>query len=69
MKIWYKIKSYIVEAYLLNHYPSLLSFLLTKKQILVYYGFLGDKNFGDELVYESAKILFCDFMLIPYKKK
>lgn len=69
MRIIYKIKRYYKRAYLLGHYPSFLSVIRSKNKILIYYGFLGDSNFGDEVVYEAAKTLFSQNILIPVKKK
>src|SRR3954468_21121507 len=64
-----KIKSFYREAYSLGHFPAFLELLTTKKRCIVYYGFLGDQNFGDELVFEASKKLFDNSILIPYKKR
>lgn len=69
MKLLRKFKSYYRVAYLTGHFPSLFQLLFTNKMIFAYYGFLGDKNFGDELVYESAKQLFKPNILVPFRKR
>lgn len=61
-----KIQIYFRRAYLLGHYPSLIKIIFSKKKKLIYYGFLGDRNFGDELVFLATKKLFNDCVLIPY---
>lgn len=63
-----KIKHYYKQAYLMGHFPSIGEILFGKKQILVYYGFLGDGNVGDELCYESIKKLFIDCVVVPVKR-
>ncbi len=68
MNILSKIRAYIGAAYLSGNFPPASS-LFSRKKILVYYGFLGDKNFGDELVYESAKSLFSAYILLPVRKR
>lgn len=61
-----KLKIYFSRAYLLGHYPSIFKIHFSKKKRILYYGFLGDRNFGDEMVYLAAKVLFSDCLLIPY---
>jgi polysaccharide pyruvyl transferase WcaK-like protein len=53
----------------MGHFPSVNSILFSRKKLIVYYGFLGDANFGDELVYESARLLFEPYILIPFRQK
>ncbi|GHT53500.1 hypothetical protein FACS189446_1070 [Bacteroidia bacterium] len=60
-----KIKHYYKQAYLTGHFPAIGKIIFTKKIILAYYGFLGDGNVGDELVYDAAKKLFPSCLLIP----
>ncbi len=69
MKNLSKFKTFYREAYLLGHFPSVIKLLFTRKKIFGYYGFLGDQNFGDELVFEAAKNLFAPHLLIPFKKR
>jgi len=68
MSIINKFRRYYKTAYLNDHFPSLSSILFSRKKIFVYYGYLGDKNFGDELVYEGAKLIFNDCLLIPIRR-
>ncbi|MFC3198973.1 polysaccharide pyruvyl transferase family protein [Parapedobacter deserti] len=60
-----KIKKYVLRAYFYGHFPSFWQLYFSKKRVLAYYGFLGDRNFGDELVFESAKTLFSGTVLLP----
>ncbi len=69
MNIINKFIAYYKVSYLSGNFPSLLSILLSNKRVLIYYGFLGDKNFGDELVFESAKKLFSSSILLPVRKR
>ncbi len=68
MKIIDKIKSYYKSAYTMGHFPSWVEVFTTKKKIYAYYGFLGDNNFGDELVFESAKKIFEPHILFPFRR-
>jgi len=68
MKLIRKIEHYYKRAYLMGHYPSLSSVLFTDKKIFVYYGFLGDNNYGDELVYHATKAVFKDDILLPVSR-
>lgn len=63
-----KFLSFYKSAYTMGHFPSLFELLYTKKKIFAYYGYLGDKNFGDELVYESAKSILEPNILVPVRK-
>jgi polysaccharide pyruvyl transferase WcaK-like protein len=63
-----KIKIFTKRAYFLNHFPSLLSVIFSRKKKLIYYGFLGDGNFGDEMVFMATKNLFKDCVVIPYQR-
>ncbi|GHS94739.1 hypothetical protein FACS1894207_3480 [Bacteroidia bacterium] len=60
-----KIRNYHKRAYKMEYFPSIWKILFTKKKIIAYYGFLYDKNVGDELVFEAAKRLFPSCLLIP----
>jgi polysaccharide pyruvyl transferase WcaK-like protein len=42
--------------------------MFSRKKKLIYYGFLGDGNFGDELVFMATKKLFKDCVIIPYQR-
>lgn len=64
-----KIRNFYREAHKMSHFPSILEVIVTRKRIFSYYGFLGDNNFGDELVYEATKHLFEAYILIPIKRK
>jgi hypothetical protein len=68
MAIIKKVSQYIQEAYRMGHFPS-TGELLGKNKIYAYYGFLGDGNFGDELVYEAAKKLFYPDILVPVRRR
>jgi len=63
-----KIKNFIKRAYLLNHFPSVVQIIFSRKKNIIYYGFLGDGNFGDELVFEATKELFKDNLVIPFQR-
>jgi polysaccharide pyruvyl transferase WcaK-like protein len=63
-----RIVKIIKTTYFLNHFPKFITVLFTNKKKLLYYGFLGDGNFGDELVFKATKTLFKDCELIPYKR-
>lgn len=63
-----KVKNFIKRAYFLNHFPSLFQIIFSRKKNIVYYGFLGDGNFGDELVFEATKELFKDNLVIPFQR-
>ncbi len=52
----------------MGHFPSLNKIFSTDKKIYAYYGYLGDNNFGDELVFESAKKIFEPNILLPVRK-
>ena len=67
MKLIHKLKRYYRIAYTMGHYPALSSVLFSDKKIFVYYGFLGDNNYGDELVFEAAKELFAAHHLLPVR--
>lgn len=69
MTIFQKVKRYLIESYMMGHYPSIFRVVVNKNNILAYYGFLGDGNFGDELVFQSTKKLFNGFYLLPIKKR
>ncbi|MBG9377071.1 polysaccharide pyruvyl transferase family protein [Panacibacter sp. DH6] len=69
MRLTNKIINYYNIAYRTDHFPSWSELFLTRKKVFAYYGFLGDKNFGDELVFESAKELFHPHILLPVRKQ
>ncbi len=68
MQLIAKAKNYYKRAYKMGHFPILKDILLSKKRIIAYYGFLGDGNFGDELVYESTRKLAYNELLIPVQR-
>jgi polysaccharide pyruvyl transferase WcaK-like protein len=68
MSLISKFRRYYKTAYLNDHFPSLSSIIFSRKKIFVYYGYLGDKNFGDELVYDGAKLIFNHCLLIPVRR-
>ena len=67
MKI--NLRAYAQEAYLSGYYPSLFQFLSAKAEVLYYYGFLGDRNFGDEWVWDSARWLFQSRIVFPLARR
>jgi polysaccharide pyruvyl transferase WcaK-like protein len=66
--ILHKIINYYNIAYRKKHFPSILDVLFSKRKIVAYYGFLGDGNLGDELVYEAIKKMCPSIILFPIKK-
>jgi len=68
MPIIQKLSKYYEEAYQLGHFPSIPK-LLANKKIYAYYGFLGDRNYGDELVFESAQHLFAPDIVLPVRRR
>ncbi|EMI58107.1 polysaccharide pyruvyl transferase family protein [Rhodopirellula sallentina] len=69
MNISKKLNRYHREAYRLDHFPPTWEALVSGKPRLAYFGFLGDRNLGDEMVYWAAKELFSDCVLIPVKRR
>jgi polysaccharide pyruvyl transferase WcaK-like protein len=69
MNLITKTKYFYTSAYKMGHFPSLLTLLFSKKRIFVYYGFLGDNNYGDELVYEATKEIFKSHILVPVRRR
>lgn len=67
MKLLTKVKNYYIRAYMLGHFPKMKNIIFPKRKIYLYVGFLGDGNYGDELVYEAAKELVDQDILIPYQ--
>ncbi len=63
-----KLATYVDQAYRRGHFPPMRA-LFTRRKILAYYGFLGDGNFGDELVFEAAKRLFEPNILLLIKRR
>jgi hypothetical protein len=63
-----KIKNYYKRAYQMGHFPSTIQILFSKKKKVFYCGFLGDGNYGDELVYQAAIKLHSSLILIPIKR-
>jgi len=51
----------------MGHFPSLQQ-LRSARKIYAYYGFLGDRNYGDELVFEAAQHLFAPDLVIPIRR-
>jgi polysaccharide pyruvyl transferase WcaK-like protein len=66
--ILHKIINYYNQAYRRKHFPSILKVLFSGKKTVAYYGFLGDGNFGDELVYEAIKKMCPSIILFPIKR-
>lgn len=52
----------------MGHFPNFMKVIFSNKKILVYHGFLGDRNFGDELVYKATKSLNNSFWIIPIQR-
>ncbi len=52
----------------MDHFPP-ISRLFSKQKVFAYYGFLGDRNFGDELVFEAAKALFEPGVVLPIRRR
>jgi len=69
MRIFRKFISYYNVAYRSGHFPPLFQLLFSRKKIYAYYGFLGDRNFGDELVFEAARNLFAPHLLLPFRRR
>lgn len=69
MSLTIKLKRYVQEAYRCDHFPSTWNALTSEKPKLAYFGFLGDKNLGDEMVYWGARKLFHNCVLIPVKRR
>ncbi len=63
-----KLARYVDEAYGCGHFPP-TRVLLTRHKIFAYYGFLGDRNFGDELTFQAAKKLFEPDVLLLIKRR
>ncbi|MEN0045651.1 MAG: polysaccharide pyruvyl transferase family protein [Bacteroidota bacterium] len=68
MKIISKVRRYYRECYTMGHYPSRQAIKKKGQKIYAYYGFIGDGNYGDELVFEATKKLFYPSLLIPLKR-
>lgn len=69
MTVLNKLNAWYKAAYLNDHFPTVSELLPNGNKIFAYYGYLGDKNFGDELVFESAKKLFHPHVLLPVRKR
>jgi len=69
MNLITKIKFFYRSAYQMGHFPPVLSVMFSSKKVFVYYGFLGDNNYGDELVYEATKEIFKGHILVPMKRR
>lgn len=69
MTVLNKLNAWYKAAYLNDHFPTVSELLPKGKKIFAYYGYLGDNNFGDELVFESAKKLFHPHVLLPVRKR
>jgi hypothetical protein len=69
MTLIHKVSTYYQVAYRTNHFPSSRRLLAGKQKVFAYYGFLGDGNFGDELVFDSARRLFRPHVLLPVRNR
>lgn len=69
MNLKFRINRYYKESYKTGHYISTHKILLSRRKVFSYYGFLGDNNFGDELVFEATRKLFQPHVLIPIKRR
>ena len=69
MKLIHKAKNFYQQAYTTGHFPPVRQLFFGEQKVFAYYGFLGDRNFGDELVFESAKKLFYPNILLPVRRK
>lgn len=67
MKLLRKLNKYYKEAYQLGHFPPTSS-LVSSQRKFAYYGFLGDENYGDELVFDAARHIFAPDVLIPIRR-
>jgi hypothetical protein len=63
-----KLLKFYKSAYKMGHFPGLFEVFYTNKKVFAYYGYLGDNNFGDELVFEAAKKIFEPSILLPVRK-
>lgn len=64
-----KIRKVIFQSYLDWQYPHLWDVIKGDKVIIPYYGYLGDYNYGDVMVYEATMKLLADrAYLIPIRK-
>lgn len=63
-----KIKRYLKRAYFNEDFPSLFSLVFSNKKKLAYYGFLGNDNFGDNIVFEATQYLFKDYLILPIQR-
>lgn len=64
-----KIIKYIRNSYFKGYFPSLYKLLFSRKNVIVYYGFLGDGNFGDNLVFEATKKLFNNYTVLTLQRR
>ena len=67
MKLLQKLNKYYKEAYRLGHFPAASS-LRSEQRKFAYYGFLGDENYGDELVFDATRLIFAPDVLIPVRR-
>jgi polysaccharide pyruvyl transferase WcaK-like protein len=67
MTLLQKLNKYYKEAYTLGHFPS-ASALVSGRRKFAYYGFLGDGNYGDELVFDATRLIFAPDVLIPIRR-
>jgi polysaccharide pyruvyl transferase WcaK-like protein len=63
-----KFLKFYKSAYKMGHFPGFFEIFYTNKKVFAYYGYLGDNNFGDELVFEAAKKIFEPNILLPVRK-
>lgn len=69
MSLIQKVKRYYKQAYRMGHFPSVRSLFFSKNKVMAYHGFLGDGNFGDELVFEATKSLFSSITILPIHRQ
>lgn len=60
-------KNYIRIAYRLGIFPP-FRHLLGGRKAYAYQGYLGDNNYGDELVYQATKEIFQPDILVPIQR-
>lgn len=60
---------FIKGAYFEWNYPNALKVWLNPRRVIVYYGYLGDYNYGDIMVFQAAeKLLGPGAIIVPIKR-